>query len=93
FDFNPVTGELNQLSHRAYEQSEAHNAYVGGMARHFDDIGADVFNSPILRALIRLDFDVYKAVLPEDLHTVNWQCQVHQIRIEIKPGAQIEITP
>ncbi|WP_442514111.1 2OG-Fe dioxygenase family protein [Pseudomonas promysalinigenes] len=93
FDFNPVTGELNQLNHRAYEQSEAHNSYVGGMSRHFDDISAEVFNSPILRSLIRLDFDVYKAVLPQELHTVNWQCQVHQIRIEIKPGAQIEITP
>ncbi|HAL66305.1 MAG TPA: protein BsmA, partial [Pseudomonas sp.] len=64
-----------------------------GMRRHFDDVSSDVFNSPVLRALIKLDFDVYKAVLPEELHTVPWQCQVHQIRIEVKPGEQIEITP
>lgn len=93
FDFNPATGELQQLEHRAYEQSEAHNQYVGGMRRHFDDVSSDVFNSPVLRALIKLDFDVYKAVLPEELHNVPWQCQVHQIRIEVKPGEQIEITP
>ena len=93
FDFNPATGELQQLEHRAYEQSEAHNQYVGGMQRHFDDVSSDVFNSPVLRALIKLDFDVYKAVLPEELHNVPWQCQVHQIRIEVKPGEQIEITP
>lgn len=93
FDFNSATGELQQLEHRAYEQSEAHNQYVGGMRRHFDDVSSDVFNSPVLRALIKLDFDVYKAVLPEELHNVPWQCQVHQIRIEVKPGEQIEITP
>lgn len=93
FDFNPATGELQQLEHRAYEQSEAHNQYVGGVRRHFDDVSSDVFNSPVLRALIKLDFDVYKAVLPEELHNVPWQCQVHQIRIEVKPGEQIEITP
>lgn len=93
FDFNPATGELQELEHRAYEQSEAHNQYVGGMRRHFNDVSSDVFNSPVLRALIKLDFDVYKAVLPEELHNVPWQCQVHQIRIEVKPGEQIEITP
>ena len=93
FDFNPATGELQQLEHRAYEQSEAHNQYVGGMRRRVDDVSSDVFNSPVLRALIKLDFDVYKAVLPEELHNVPWQCQVHQIRIEVKPGEQIEITP
>ena len=62
------------------------------------DIATRVHNhnwriDPIVRSLIDTDFEVYKSVLPEELHDEIWQCQIHQIRIEIKPGKQLEITP
>lgn len=93
FEYNPVTRELTQLEHRAYVQSKANNSYVGGMVRHFQDFSDEVINSPVMRSLIDIDFEVYKNVLPPELHDEIWQCQIHQIRIEIKPGKQLEITP
>ncbi|CEL27024.1 MULTISPECIES: 2OG-Fe dioxygenase family protein [Pseudomonas] len=93
FEYNPKTRELKQLEHRAYVQSKENNAYVGGLVRHFQDFSDEVISSPVMRSLIDTDFEVYKSVLPEELHDEIWQCQIHQIRIEIKPGKQLEITP
>ncbi|GFM49780.1 2OG-Fe dioxygenase family protein [Pseudomonas capsici] len=93
FEYNPVTRDLRQLEHRAYVQSTAHNRYVGGLERHFQDFSEEVIASPVVRSLIDLDFEVYKHVLPPELHNKVWQCQIHQIRIEIKPGKTLEITP
>lgn len=93
FEYNPKTRELKQLEHRAYVQSKENNAYVGGVVRHFQDFSEEVISSPVMRSLIDTDFEVYKSVLPEELHDEIWQCQIHQIRIEIKPGKQLEITP
>jgi hypothetical protein len=93
FEYNPATRELKQLEHRAYVQSKANNSYVGGLERHFQDFSNEVINSPVMRSLIDTDFEVYKNVLPPELHDEVWQCQIHQIRIEIKPGKQLEITP
>jgi len=93
FEYHPGTGFLKQLEHRAYVQSSKNNKYVGDVERHFADFGAEVLDSPVLRSLIALDFDVYKSTLPQDLHDVPWQCQIHQIRIVINPGCELEITP
>lgn len=93
FEYHPQTNELRQLEHRAYVQSTQNNSYVGGIERHFSDFSNEVINSPLLRALVQLDFNVYKSVLPEKFHNVTWQCQIHQIRIEVKPKQTIEITP
>ncbi|MBW5413050.1 2OG-Fe dioxygenase family protein [Pseudomonas sp. MAG002Y] len=93
FEYHPVNQELRQLEHRPYVQSLANNRYVGGMERHFQDFSDEVIASPVLRSLIALDFEVYKSVLPAHLHNDMWQCQIHQIRIEINPGQQVEITP
>jgi hypothetical protein len=93
FEYHPRTGELKQLEHRAYVQSKEHNKYVGGVERHFADFGAEVLASPVVRSLIALDFEVYKSALPAEVHDAVWQCQIHQIRIEIQPGQEVEITP
>ncbi len=93
FEYDPRDGSLRQLEHRAYFQSERNNRYVGGVQRHFGAFGYEVLKSSILRSLINTDFDIYKGTLDSSLHDQIWQCQIHQIRIEIKPGQEIEITP
>jgi len=93
FEYNPSDGSLRQLEHRAYFQSKKNNRYVGGIQRHFADFGAEVLKSRILRSLINIDFEIYKGTLDSVLHDQIWQCQIHQIRIEIKPGQEVEITP
>jgi hypothetical protein len=93
FEYNPISKSLTRLEHRPYEQSFEHNKYVGGVQRHFEDFDDNIFDSSILKSLVNIDFEVYKEVLPKELHNKIWQCQIHQIRIEINPGATIEITP
>lgn len=93
FEYHPADRTLRQLEHRPYFQSKANNRYVGGLERHFGDFGAEVLDSPVLRSLIDIDFEVYKSTLDPKLHDQAWQCQIHQIRIEIHPGRELEITP
>lgn len=93
FEYDPTSRALNQLEHRSYTQSTENNKYVGGLARDFEDFNDDILQSSTIRSLIDTDFDVYKTVLPDELHETTWQCQIHQIRIEIKPGQQLDITP
>jgi hypothetical protein len=93
FNYNPATDELTRVDHRAYFQSEKMNAYVGGQQRHFEDFSDDFIDSQVLRSLIKLDFDIYQKTLPEEDKAGEWQCQLHQIRIEINPNQKIEITP
>jgi hypothetical protein len=93
FEYHPRTGFLKQLEHRAYVQSKENNGYVGDVERHFADFGSEVLDSPVLRSLIALDFGVYKGTLPPYLHDAQWQCQIHQIRIVLNPGQELEITP
>ncbi len=93
FNYNPVSNELSCVEHRAYYQSKSMNNYVGGIERHFEDIDETLINNPIIKSLVQIDFDIYKSILPAELWDKEWQCQIHQIRIEIEPNQEIEITP
>lgn len=93
FQYNPEENEILPIEHRAYFQSENMNKFVGGKQRHFEDISKDLISNPVLRSLVKTDFDVYRKILPKSIWSVNWQCQIHQIRIEVEAGKETEITP
>ncbi|MEO0442327.1 MAG: 2OG-Fe dioxygenase family protein [Pseudomonadota bacterium] len=93
FIYSPKTGKLLPTEHRPYFQSETMNHYVGGLERHFEDIDEDLMTNPLIESLVQLDFEIYKGLLPEELWDQDWQCQIHQIRIEVEPGQEVEITP
>jgi hypothetical protein len=92
-NYNPVMRKLSRLPHHAYFQSEQMNKYVGGKERHFEDLSQEIIDSPLIQSLVNLDFEVFKSTLPQEMWTLNWQCQIHQIRIEVEAGEETEITP
>ncbi|MFD0720525.1 2OG-Fe dioxygenase family protein [Streptomyces globosus] len=91
FAFTPATGELVPLDHVAYFQSEAMNAFVGGIERHFGDVEESTYTNPLFRALVRYDFD--NLPIEAEYRDRTWVCQIHQIRIEINPGKYNELVP
>lgn len=93
FEYDPVTKKINLLEHRAYHQSKELNKYVGGENRHFGDFVTDFISHPILQQLIDLNFKIFSSLLNENLRKQVWQCQVHQIRVEIYKDKTLEITP
>ncbi len=93
FVYNPNGRKLSPVEHRSYFQSEGMNQYVGGLHRHFEDLPEVMYTNPLLESLVQLDFEVYKEILPEAYWTKEWQCQIHQIRIEVEAGKETEITP
>src|SRR3546814_9213864 len=58
--------------------SDVCSSDLGGLERHFQDFSNEVINSPVMRSLIDTDFEVYKNVLPQELHDEIWQCQIHK---------------
>ena len=93
FSFNPIDKELSLLEHKPYYQSQKHNSYVGGEVRHFEDFNQEILESDFVKKLVINDFDIYAKTLPKEVLNLEWQCQIHQIRIEIKPNQTVEITP
>jgi len=93
FSYDPINDSINQLEHKSYFQSKQNNSYVGGKTRHFQDFGTELIDSPIIRSLVKEDFQVYAKTLPEEYKSKTWQCQIHQIRIEVSAGKEVEITP
>lgn len=93
FSYNPNTNDLIQHKHKSYFQSLENNEYVGGQTRHFADFADDIMHSDLVKSLVKDDFEIYMKTLPEEVRTEIWQCQIHQIRIEINPGQEVEITP
>ncbi|MCJ0829389.1 2OG-Fe dioxygenase family protein [Acinetobacter sp. NIPH1876] len=93
FDYDPVTKKISQLEHRLYHQSTELNKYVGGKDRHFGDFETEIIKHPILKQLIDINFEIFSGLLDENLKKEIWQCQIHQIRIEIYKNKTLEITP
>ncbi|MEV6727161.1 2OG-Fe dioxygenase family protein [Streptomyces sp. NPDC051364] len=91
FIYVPATGELAPLDHVAYYQSEAMNAFVGGIERHFGDVEEATYRNPLFQALVRYDFD--NLPIEDEYRDRAWVCQIHQIRIEINPGQYNELVP
>jgi len=60
FQYNSEKNEICPIEHRAYFQSENMNKFVGGKHRHFEDISEDLIKNPVIRSLVKVDFDIYK---------------------------------
>lgn len=91
FTYVPATGELSPLDHVAYLQSKEMNSFVGGIERHFGDVEEQTFLNPLFRALVRYDFE--NLPIEDEFRDRAWQCQIHQIRIEIAPSKYNELVP
>jgi hypothetical protein len=88
-EYHPATGELRPLGQRSGAQRTAHDKTAGACG-NFD---REVLQSTVLRSLVDIDFDVYRNVLPAELHGQAWQCRITQVRVEILPGRTLEVTP
>ncbi len=76
--------------HQPHYQSLKYNPLQGDIERWFEPIEADVGNSVCLRAILEFTRDLFGRLAPE---TSQWHVEVHQFRIEARPGEPGMPTP
>lgn len=81
--------EVARKPHQPHYQSRDYNALNGGIARWFAPVADEVADGPALPAVLRLCHRVFDALTPAPA----WHVEVHQFRIEARPGEEGRPTP
>ena len=88
--FAAGSGGIRRLEHRPHYQSRDYNALNGGIARWFDPVSEAVAAAPAFVAILRTCQRVFDTLSPE---VAAWEVEVHQFRIEARPGQAGQPTP
>jgi hypothetical protein len=83
-------GAIVREPHQPHYQSRDYNSLNGGIARWFEPIAAAVGEGPSMRTILRLHGDLFRRIMPAP---GVWRVEVHQFRIEARPGATGLPTP
>lgn len=83
-------GNLTREAHQPHYQSRRDNPLNGGIARWFAPIDAGVGAGPTLQGAIGVLIAVANRVRPS---SSTWRAEVHQFRIEARPGIAGRPTP
>jgi len=83
-------GMPRRLEHQPHYQSTDYNPIHGGIARWFDPITDAVAAGETLRTILTFCTAVFGGLAPQ---TESWKVEVHQSRIEAKPGEDGRPTP
>lgn len=79
-----------RLPHQPHYQSRAYNALNGGIARWFDPILEEIGQGKSLRTVLAWCHRFFGGLAPE---VTAWHVEVHQFRIEARPGEPGQPTP
>ena len=71
-------------------QSVEYNPLNGGIARWFEPVAADVGEASTMRTILRCCRSFFGSAAP---HVRTWHIEVHQFRIEARPGEEGRPTP
>jgi hypothetical protein len=84
------TGVIERAPARPHFQGLDYNPLNGGVARWFTPIAAEVGKGQSLTAILAFSRDLFHGLAPA---TGRWAIEVHQFRIEARPGVEGRPTP
>ena len=84
---------VRRKPHQPHYQSRDYNALNGGLARWFEPVTGEVAAHPALRAILRTCFTVFDACTDPATRPLSWHVELHQFRIEARPGELGRPTP
>ena len=83
-------GSIGRKPHQPHFQAIDYNPLNGGIARWFEPIATEIGDGASLRTILRCCRSLFANLAPD---TPRWQIEVHQFRIEARPGEQGRPTP
>ena len=84
---------IRRKPHQPHYQSRDYNALNGGLSRWFDPVTEETAAHPALRAILRTCFAVFDACTDPTIRPPSWHVELHQFRIEARPGEAGQPTP
>jgi hypothetical protein len=83
-------GAIVREPHQPHYQSRDYNPLNGGVARWFEPIAVGVGEGPSMRTILGLHGTLFRRMMPG---SGVWRVEVHQFRIEARPGERGLPTP
>ena len=84
------TGAILRAPHQPHYQSRDYNSLNGGVERWFEPVETEIGSGATCATLLSFCGDVFSRTAPG---TRPWHIEMHQFRIEAKPGAAGKPTP
>lgn len=79
--------------HQPHYQSRDYNLLNGGIDRWFEPVTETIGRHPVLGAILSTSHALFDRMTPEALRPDAWHIELHQFRIETRPGEAGQPTP
>jgi hypothetical protein len=79
--------------HQPHYQSQDYNPLNGGIERWFEPVTDAVARHPTLNAILRTSHELFDRMTPAAVRPQAWHVELHQFRIEARPGEAGRPTP
>lgn len=84
---------IERKPHQPHYQSRDYNPLNGGIERWFEPVTEATATHPALRAILGLCNDLFTRLTPPEVRPDSWHIEIHQFRIEARPGLPGKPTP
>jgi hypothetical protein len=91
--FRAAPGGIVRKPHQPHYQSRDYNPLNGGIERWFESVTDAVARHPALGAILRSSHTLFDSMTPDDVRPEAWHVEMHQFRIEARPGEEGRPTP
>jgi hypothetical protein len=91
--FSVSAAGVRRKPHQPHYQSRDYNALNGGLARWFEPVLDSIATHPAMLAILRTSLSIFDACTDAAMKPPSWHVEVHQFRIEARPGEQGQPTP
>jgi hypothetical protein len=91
--FRAAPGGIVRKPHQPHYQSRDYNPLNGGVERWFEPVTEAVARHPALTAILRTGHALFDRQTPVELRPAAWHVEMHQFRIEARPGEEGRPTP
>jgi len=85
-----ASGQIHREPDQPHYQSLDYNTLQGGIERWFEPVLPGIADGPSLQRILGFSRDFFESLAPA---VRQWRIEVHQFRIEARPGAAGEPTP
>ena len=91
--FSVSNGGVERKPHQPHYQRRDYNLLNGGIERWFQPVSDEIGASPVLHAILTACDAAFTKLTPADARPDSWHVEMHQFRIEARPGEAGQPTP
>src|SRR6266566_4918124 len=91
--FRATAEGIFRKPHQPHYQSRDYNPLNGGVERWFEPVTNSAAAHPALRAILASCHALFDRLTPPPVRPPSWHVEIHQFRIEARPGQEGRPTP